>query len=62
MPNTDKNRDGGHSHAQKSNKDKNQPLDAQQKNASRDAGNDGKGKAGKAPQEDMGALGFKTGD
>lgn len=58
MPTTDKNRDGRHSHPQKDSKDQNQAV-AQQKNA---AGEGNKKKESKAPQEDMGDLGFKTGD
>ena len=56
MPNTDKNKSGGHSHPQKDNKNQNEQGDAR-KSANGDAS--ATGKKGDGPKESFGKSGAK---
>jgi hypothetical protein len=54
MPNTDKNKDGGHSHPQKSNENHNAQGDSRKSSAPADSG-----KKGSEPKESFGSSGAK---
>jgi hypothetical protein len=54
MPNTDKNKDGGHSHPQKSNENHNAQGDSRKSSTPADSG-----KKGSEPKESFGSSGAK---
>ena len=54
MPNTDKNKDGGHSHPQKSNENHNAQGDSRKSSAPAEPG-----KKGSEPKESFGSSGAK---